>query len=731
MNSSRITTAYLGGALGLLLFSAPLQAQTLTPSDTTATDNLNPANVGVLAVNSGVTGDLVIRERANAAQNDRRISSYINFDLTDPAVATVIASPLFTASFSVEYNSQLNSLNGGTVSLGRVTTAAWDSTANFPLHSYGLEAGVGTNAAELSVLINNVATTTPSGQTFTVDVTNIVRAWVDGSEPNYGLVLFFNQLVSQGAGFNNPQLIFTIPDDDDNDGIPNDYEIANGLDPAVDDSALDNDLDGGADGLTNLEEFLAGTNPNDSDSDNDGLLDGEEVNGTLNPFQGDQAGDTATTAPGLATDPLVADSDNDGLNDFAELDNTNGSISNPLTNDTDGDTLLDPYEVANGLDPTDATGDNGITGDPDIDTLTNFQEQAAGTNPNASDSDGDTLNDAEELNTHSTDPLNPDTDGDNLNDDTEVAGDTDPILPDSDFDGFLDSVEIAAASDPNSAASTPSFPIITWSVEVLDEETDLLTDGPLLFAENLNGIATTVNGIPFDSAIDNAGTQATPNFLTQITGFAGLDTFYLDEVPAFTPLFESSWTGGDESTVTIFGLTPGLPYAIQVGRGDDRDTGTIQGRYLTIDGFGGENAAEPTGPDNTIFGGSANPELLFTGSFVATETVQSFEVSQFLAGGGGGGGPVINFLQVRQADLLTTLPITAISAEFTGGAFEITFENLSLSRNYQLVRSLALDDGFPTIVASARNPISTTDTFSDPSPTETKAFYRLEEVPTP
>lgn len=80
----------------------------------------------------------------------------------------------------------------------------------------------------------------------------------------------------------------TILDGDtDNDGMSDQYEIDNGLDPDVDDSG--GDLDG--DGLTNLEEFNLGTRADNIDTDADGIGDALDNDPTVasNQCNGDTA----------------------------------------------------------------------------------------------------------------------------------------------------------------------------------------------------------------------------------------------------------------------------------------------------------------------------------------------------------------------------------------------------------------------------------------------------------
>lgn len=132
-------------------------------------------------------------------------------------------------------------------------------------------------------------------------------------------------------------------DDSDLDKMPDVYEIANGLDPAVDDSAGDPD----GDELTNIMEYLGGTDPQDDDSDDDGLTDRVETNTGIWVSVDDRG-----------TDPLNGDSDGDGLSDAVE-DNGGSFVnamqagSNPNLVDTDGDGQTDGLEVEGGADPND------------------------------------------------------------------------------------------------------------------------------------------------------------------------------------------------------------------------------------------------------------------------------------------------------------------------------------------------------------------------------------------
>lgn len=111
--------------------------------------------------------------------------------------------------------------------------------------------------------------------------------------------------------------------DKDHDGMPDAWEqLYNLNDMDAADAAVDSDEDG----LTNLQEFQAGTNPRKKDTDGDGLPDGWEVQKGMNPSK---------------AAPQSQDSDLDGLTDLEEFK----AGTNPFSRDSDSDGLSDRLEV--------------------------------------------------------------------------------------------------------------------------------------------------------------------------------------------------------------------------------------------------------------------------------------------------------------------------------------------------------------------------------------------------
>lgn len=163
----------------------------------------------------------------------------------------------------------------------------------------------------------------------------IVSSQVASSTLTTNYVSFHNREGTARAADLDDVSITAMPDADSDD-LPDPWETAYGLNPAVANTG-DSDNDDSLD----LDEYLMGTKPMVADTDGDGAKDGLEG--------------PASTA---ATDPLNPDTDGDMLKDGVET-NTNIYVSendtgtSPLSIDSDTDTLMDGVEVLYGLNPVD------------------------------------------------------------------------------------------------------------------------------------------------------------------------------------------------------------------------------------------------------------------------------------------------------------------------------------------------------------------------------------------
>jgi len=220
-------------------------------------------------------------------------------------------------------------------------------------------------------------------------------------------------------------------------------------------------------------------------------------------------------------DPIDVTEVGDPENGTAEV-NADGTVTYTPDDDFEGTdtftvTVCDDGGACDESTVTVTVGPAPSAADDDNDGLTNAEEEVLGTDPNNPDSDGDGLDDGDEVNgtganegVGSTDPRDADSDDDGLTDGDEVlgtgtnagSGATDPNDDDSDGDGIQDGTELGVTegtSDTGDGFVPDADPTSTTDPTHSDTDGDGLSDG----AEDANRDGRT------DNTIGDTGTPGT------------------------------------------------------------------------------------------------------------------------------------------------------------------------------------------------------------------------------
>lgn len=223
-----------------------------------------------------------------------------------PAATPAVAERALTAAGVVYYDAFLRSAAGPTPE----TTAQWQAAAaglalvrrgeRGAIHVLVGDGAGGAQWRETAVSVPLDASGIAAWQRFTLRADATTRTWdfyANGAMRAANLAFAGTAVPgvrvvghpTAATGFDdllaaseNPLFV-----DADNDGMEDAWETAHGLDAARD----DRDADADADGLTNIAEYVLGTDPAGIDSDGDGMPDGWEASHGSDPMTDDAAGD--------------------------------------------------------------------------------------------------------------------------------------------------------------------------------------------------------------------------------------------------------------------------------------------------------------------------------------------------------------------------------------------------------------------------------------------------------
>jgi hypothetical protein len=360
------------------------------------------------------------------------------------------------------------------------------------------------------------------------------------SDPDNDTLPNINEYRNPGCRLN-PRL-----NDTDSDVLPDGWEVTYNLDSCRNDASEDVDLTRGVltpDGLTNLQEYFAGTSPRRVDTDGDQLSDLDEVTKSWSvSVEGkvyyytsdatrpdtdldDHADDEDADGNYAPCEEIIDGQDNDGDARYQQNDN--------LDNDADGVIDDGPFgkSPTSGLPGTDPSSwlpegvdeehdlcdwnevtiyrTNASNGDTDLEGLSDWvelftdrNESRQGvqiTNPNLKDTDGDKLDDYHEvphevagIDVCSSIYLPGFTDA--------VERCTDPLNPDTDSDGLEDGLEVSTDFKPRDSAGNLDPRIDSSDPTNPDTDGDTLKDGFEFDNSDLDG-----DGLPTGWELEKLG----------------------------------------------------------------------------------------------------------------------------------------------------------------------------------------------------------------------------------
>lgn len=383
--------------------------------------------------------------------------------------------------------------------------------------------------------------------------------------------------------------------------------------------------------------------------------------------------------------------------------------------------------------------DDSVAGDAfldeDDDGLDNGAEWVRRTGMINPDSDGDQLEDGEEVNLLGSNPRLADSDADGLTD-FEEAGPggygTSPILADSDSDGFTDFQELRSIppTDPKSAASAPYF------ISIVGTGNAALLGGDLTDPENdLN------DNVGAPTAGGNPG-----------SGFNWVATYTNSGRNYFNGSSQTS--GNNEGVLNLFDN--------KVGGGEAKWCCESAPRFITVefanpvslDHFtltSGNDSLDRSPSEWEVAGSNDNVNYTSIAAdtspgshhWTAVNQVIRFDLNapappykfiKFTIGDTAAvSNPVTNAIQFSEIEYFAAVvqdPFVIDSGFNPEGDFEIEVGGLDTGLWYRLYRSLGLNGDW-TPVGVAVSPAASIQTFIDGDPPQPKAFYKVEDVPAP